>query len=170
MEFFLPNTKWFLLFIFMMLLMFPFLQRLVPRLAPITLVVMAAVVLFFTVQHHISLFSSEYQIMDWASSAATAAPTILVGAVIVFTIGYMLLLFGKGSSVSIPSFRMPAAPPDTATNALTRTIGNGLNTIQRGVTENIAGRNLLSIAPSLERNVNTAALKSALESRIARAV
>jgi hypothetical protein len=174
MEFFLPQFKWFLLFIFMMMLMFPFLQSLIPSLAPLTLVVLAAVLLFFTVRNHIQLFSGEYDIMEWSSSAAQHAPTILVGAVIVFAIGYVLLLFGGGGApaLSMPSLerRTPTPPPNTATNVLTRTIGNGLTAIQRGVEENIAGRNLLSLSPSLKENAVTANLKRALESRLGRAV
>lgn len=175
MEFFLPQFKWFLLFIFMMMLMFPFLQSLVPSLAPLTLVILAAVLLFFTARNHIQLFSGEYDIMDWSTSAARHAPTILVGAVIVFAIGYVLLLFGGGggganTALSLPSLKMPSPPPNTATNVLTREIGNGLTAIQRGVEENIAGRNLVSLSPSLKANVNTAKIKAALESRLGRAV
>jgi hypothetical protein len=173
MEFFLPQFKWFLLFIFMMMLMFPFLQSLVPSLAPLTLVILAAVLLFFTARNHIQLFSGEYNIMDWSSSAAQHAPTILVGAVIVFAVGYVLLLFGGGSSgadLSLPSLRTPSPPPNTATNVLTKAISNGLTAIQQGVTENIGGRNLLSLSPSLKANVNASKLKAALESRLGRAV
>jgi hypothetical protein len=120
------------------------------------------------------LFGGEYDIMEWSSSAAQHAPTILVGAVIVFAIGYVLLLFGGGGApaLSMPSLerRTPTPPPNTATNVLTRTIGNGLTAIQRGVEENIAGRNLLSLSPSLKENAATANLKRALESRLGRAV
>lgn len=178
MEFFLPQFKWFLLFIFIMMLMFPFLQSLVPSLAPLTLVILAAVLLFFTARNHIQLFSGEYDVMDWSSSAAQHAPTILVGAVIVFAIGYVLLLFGNGSSgssggfnaLSLPSLRTPSPPPNTATNVLTKAIGNGLTAIQQGVTENIGGRNLVSVSPSLKDRFNTAKIKAALESRLGRAV
>jgi hypothetical protein len=173
MEFFLPQFKWFLLFIFIMMLMFPFLQSLVPSLAPLTLVILAAVLLFFTARNHIQLFSGEYDVMDWSSSAAQHAPTILVGAVIVFAIGYVLLLFGGGSSgadLSLPSLRTPSPPPNTATNVLTKAIGNGLTAIQQGVTENIGGRNLVSVSPSLKDRFNTAKIKAALESRLGRAV
>jgi hypothetical protein len=171
MEFFLPNMKWFILLILLFMLMFPFLQSLVPSLAPLTLVILAAVALFFTMQSHISLFSNEYNVMEWTTTAASIAPTLLVSAVVVFAIGYILLLFGGGKSVTLPTLnRSSTPPPNTATNIVTETIGNGLNTIKRGVEENIKGRNLYSMSPSLEKNVDTSKLRSALASRIARAV
>lgn len=172
MEFFLPNMKWFILFVLIMMLMFPFLQSLVPSFAPLTLVILAVVALFFTVQNHINLFKNEYNVMEWTSAAASFAPTILVGAVVLFAVGYILLLFGGGKSISLPTMngRSSTPPPNTATNILTEKIGDGLTAIQRGVEENIRGRNLVSMSPSLEKEANSSRLRSALMSRIGRAV
>ena len=88
---------------------------------------MAIVLLVFSVYNHYATFSREYNVMQWASSARDLAPTLLTGLVIVLVGGYIIYMFSSGNKT--PGLSMPPAnipPPQTATNPLTRGIGNGL--------------------------------------------
>ena len=64
--------------------------------------------------------------MTWTTAASAAAPYILVGTVVAFSIGYLLYLFGAGKKTSLPLPPSTIPPPETATNVLTSAIGNGL--------------------------------------------
>lgn len=119
MEFFLPSL---LIVILALGLVF----GLFPRLGPMMLAVLASVALVFAVRQHMVTFKQDYQTMTWATSAKAAAPYVLVGVVILFSIGYLLYLWGAGKKSVLPSPPMTIPPPSTATNMLTSAIGNSL--------------------------------------------
>jgi hypothetical protein len=159
MEFYLPS-----LFIIILAAIVTFV--LIPKLTPLILAVFATVCLLIALYNHSSLFSNEYKNMNWASTATSsmASPYLLVGLVIVLSVGYLILLFttGKAPTLSMPSNTIP--PPSTATNVVTRGIGNGLvnigfakaapanagptNVSPINVPRNTAGRNALESALS----------------------
>lgn len=119
MEFFLPS-------LLVMILALGLVFGVFPRLAPIMLAILAAIGLFIGVRHHLSTFKQDYETMTWTTSAKAAAPTVLVAVVILFSIGYLLYLWGAGKRTDLPSPSMSIPPPETATNILTSAIGNGL--------------------------------------------
>jgi hypothetical protein len=154
MEFYLPS-----LFIIILAAVVSF--ALIPKLTPMILASFATVCLLLALYNHSSLFSNEYKNMNWASTATSsmASPYLLVGLVIVLSVGYLIILFtsGKAPTLSMPSNTIP--PPSTATNIITRGIGNGLvnvgfakaepeNASPINIPRNTAGRNALESALS----------------------
>jgi len=119
MEFFIPS-------LFLVLIACVATVAIVPRLTPILLVCVATVALIAAASNHANLFTNEYKNMSWAAPGMAAAPYLMVGLLVVLLIGYVLLLFFSGKGPSPPTRMNNIPPPDTATNALTKNIGNGL--------------------------------------------
>ena len=121
MEFYLPS-------LFIILLAAIFAVSTIPRFAPIVLAIIAGLCLALAMYNHSSLFYNEYKNMNWANLATIsgASPYLLTGLVILLCLGYIIMLIssGKAPSLNMPSMMIP--PPSTATNTLTRGIGNGL--------------------------------------------
>jgi hypothetical protein len=121
MEFYLPS-----LFIIIFAAIISF--AIVPRFTPMILALFASLCLVIAVYNHSSLFYDEYKNMNWANTATAsmASPYLLVGLVIILSIGYILFLVSSGQtpSLSMPSSMIPY--PSTATNFVTRGIGNAL--------------------------------------------
>jgi len=158
MEFYLPSF-------FLVLLAFLISFMVIPRSTPLILAVIAGVALVAALYNHSALFSMEWQRMATTSQIGKYAPIILVGAVVVFSIGFILLSWSSGKGITLPSFTMTIPPPNTATNVVTEAVGNTL------AATNVSNVNKgYSISPSLEKNVTNANIQSALESRYARAV
>lgn len=98
-----------------------------PQFTPVVLATVAILALVAAAYSHYSMFGREYQFMSATSQAATAAPYLLVGAVIMAIVAYILFLVGSGKKLvmTMPSNTIP--PPESATNFMTEAIGNGLN-------------------------------------------
>ena len=116
--------------------------------------IIAIASLAFAVYHHNNLFFNEYKNMNWTNTAGMAAPYLVVGTIILLSIGYILLLVTSGKAPSLPTFSTSIPPPSTATNSLTRAIGNGL-----------VATKAANVAPS----INTAQ-RNLLESGLSKAV
>jgi hypothetical protein len=109
-----------------------------PNLSSMVLLVLSSLLLLWAATNHYTLFADQYRNMNWANTATSAAPYLMLFLVIVLAIGYIFLLFtssGAKSSVESPSLTIP--PPNTATNLMTRGIGNslvssGLANVSRG--------------------------------------
>jgi hypothetical protein len=120
MEFFLPS-------LLLMFVAFFTYEYVTPNFSLVGIAILAIVLLVFSVYNHYATFSGEYNIMQWASSAQQIAPTLLTGLVILIVGGYIIYMFSSGNKT--PGLSMPPAnipPPQTATNIMTRGIGNGL--------------------------------------------
>ena len=65
--------------------------------------------------------------MSLTSSVGTAAPYLLVGAVIMGILGYLFFLIGEGKKLFMVAPPPTIPPPETSTNYLTEAIGNGLS-------------------------------------------
>lgn len=119
MELFLPS-------ILIVILALALIFGVFPKVGPMMLAVLATVALVYAVQQHMSMFKQDYSTMTWTTSAKTAAPYVLVGVVILFSIGYLLYLTGAGKRSVLPSPPITIPPPSSATNVLTEAIGNSL--------------------------------------------
>lgn len=97
-----------------------------PKLSSMVLLILSCLLLVWAAANHYTLFLNEYRNMNWANTATSAAPYLMLFLVIVLSIGYIFLLFTSrdGQAVAPPSMNIP--PPDTATNMVTRSIGNSL--------------------------------------------
>jgi hypothetical protein len=143
MEFYIPS-------LFIMILAAAVCFFLIPQFTPMILAIFATLCLVLAMYNHSSLFWNEYKNMQWANTATASmtSPYLLIGLVILLSVGYLILLFSSGKSQSIPMPSMNIPPPSTATNFVTRGIGNGL--VNSGVSnlarENNSTRNALESA------------------------
>lgn len=165
MEFYLPS-------LFLLLVALLVIFTVIPNFTPYLIGIIAIIGLILTVYNHYTLFGQEYKYMPFFDRAKSFAPTVLIGMVVVFAVGYILFLFGsKGGNASLPSISRRIPPPSTSTNILTNGIGNGLKRLglvddDRSVSRN----NALSISPSLENNIGSSTRRRVEESRWKRAV
>jgi hypothetical protein len=143
MEFFLPS-------ILICILAIGLSIAIAPKISPYVLIIGSLVCIILAVYHHYSLFSNEYRIMTWVDSARALAPALMISFVVVISVGYILYLLTarRSRSISLPPSNIP--PPDTATNFITRNIGEGLNSL--GLT-------------NINRNANTNIDESVLSKR-----
>jgi len=119
MEFYIPS-------LFILLLAAIILVLLVPRLSPLVLIIVCTLLLTWAFANHYTLFSDEYRSMNWLNSAGTAAPYIIIGVVIALCVGYIMMLITSGKATNVKGASMNIPPPETATNYVTRGIGNSL--------------------------------------------
>lgn len=156
MEFFLPSLLVVILALGLIFAVFP-------RMGPMMLAVTAAIALFFAVRQHLVDFKQDYETMTLATSAKAAAPYILVSVVILFSIGYLLYLWGAGKKATLPSPPITIPPPSSATNMLTSAIGNSLRATGLATVSAASANGRSATASS---TLNTAA-KESIASKIA---
>ena len=151
MEFYIPSV---FIIIIGMAVAFVF----IPRLSNFILVIVAGLCLVLAMYAHGYLFFNEYKNMNWLNTAGIAGPYLMIGLVVLLSLGYIILLItrGKAPTLSVPSFTIP--PPATATNIVTRGIGNGL--VSSGIVNASKNAEYTSI------NAGQNAINSALSKRI----
>lgn len=117
MEFFLPS-----LFIFLLAVIV--ISFVVPRMSPMIIIGMSAVLLGFGVYHHFKLFWNEYKQSTWQDQLRMFAPGIMLTVIIIYVL-FSLVMFFTGGSVPVPPMPNIELPPaNTATNVVTETINN----------------------------------------------
>lgn len=122
MEFFLPS-----LFIFLLAVIV--ISFVVPRMSPMIIIAMSAVLLGFGVYHHFKLFWNEYKQSTWQDQLRLFAPGIMLTVIIIYVL-FSLLMFFTGGSVPVPPMPKIELPPaNTATNVITETINNIISPI-----------------------------------------
>jgi hypothetical protein len=120
MEFYIPS-------LFIMLLAAICLVLIVPRLSHIVLIVLCSLLLVWGIANHYTLFVREYHNMNWTNTASLLGPYVMLFVVIVISIGYIILIFLRKTVSSGSNEKMTIPPPDSATNYMTRGIGNSLS-------------------------------------------
>ena len=120
MEFYIPS-------LFIILLAAIFVVLVVPRLSHIVLIVLCSLLLVWGIANHYTLFVTEYNNMNWTNTAVIAGPYVMLFLVIGLSLGYIILVFTKSRSSSERQERMNIPPPESATNYVTRGIGNSLS-------------------------------------------
>jgi len=119
MEFYIPS-------LFIILLAAIFLVLVLPQLSPLVLTAFCGLLLVWGIANHYTLFVNEYHNMNWTNTATIAGPYLILFTVIGLSLGYIILLFSRKRFSSTPSPPMNIPPPESATNYVTRGIGNSL--------------------------------------------
>lgn len=101
MELYLPS-------LFIVLLAGLFIFAIIPRLAPLILVVIVALILAITGYHHSSLFHEEYASSTWQTSVYNSATPFLIAMVSLFCIGFALNLIKQ--KVTTGTVILPPVP------------------------------------------------------------
>lgn len=163
MEFYLPS---FFIFLFAMLFIF----LILPKLSPMAMGIIAIVMLVYGGYNHYQMFKDEYTRMSWVDGAKSIAPYLLVGGVLVYIVGYFLLIGGTGK-VQPGSPMMPRSLPsaETATNPITAGINMGMKSL--GIGNSSAppppgGSSSLGRPPNASRNTYSSATMSSLEKEL----
>jgi predicted PurR-regulated permease PerM len=161
MDFFIPSL---LAIILAAIIVFAFL----PRFAPIILLVLSAGLLTFGVYNHYSLFQQEYRYSTWQDGLKEYGPAVVIGAIVLFLIGFIMSFFG-GVSVPVPEMpsmpAMPAMPelPEmpnvpAVLNNVVNTAVNAMNTVKNAVMPGPgANAEIVASVPQNQRNRNAAA-------------
>ena len=119
MEFYIPS-------LLIMLLAAIVIVVLIPKLSPLILTVVCSLLLVWGIANHYTLFSTEYRNMNWTNTAVLVGPYLMLFLVIGLSLGYIILLFTSRKFSSTPAEPINIPPPETATNYITRGIGNSL--------------------------------------------
>jgi hypothetical protein len=164
MEFFLPS-----LLAILLALLITFLIS--PNLGPLAVATVALVALGFALNSHLQMFKEEYALSSWATSAKGVAPYLMVGAILVFIIGYLLSLFSSGKAPNLPAPPSTMPPANTATNFITRGINNGLANaglvpVARNVSANTPGESAVSLNRQ-NGNLTNSEIRRMAESQLA---
>lgn len=114
----------------------------IPRLGPMLVLIVAAVLLGLGIYHHHALFRTEYRLATWSDKLRTYGPAVMISVMVVFILGFIFTLFG-GASVPIPNLasespeESPATPeesPATQKESPVESIVNAAkNALEEGV-------------------------------------
>ena len=97
---------------------------LIPKFSPTVVLVIAAALLGFAVYHHMSLFKNEYKLSTWQTGLIAYAPFIVLGAMILFILGYIFTKY-RGGEVPVPDIsNMPSAAETM--NTLANNVNNSV--------------------------------------------
>jgi hypothetical protein len=151
MELFLPSVLviMFSALVFMLIL---------PKLSPLIIVIVSAVLLTASTYQHFQLFWHEYRESSWQTSLKIFAPGIIIAAVFlyIFVIGGSFLT-GK-SNASMPPMELPSA--STATNPLTSALNSSMSAVS-----NAASTVTGAVSGAASAVTNSLGLSSANQSR-----
>jgi hypothetical protein len=120
---------------------------LIPKFSPTVVLVIAAALLGFAVYHHMSLFKNEYKLSTWQTGLIAYAPFIVLGAMILFILGYIFTKY-RGGEVPVPdTSNMPSAAETI------NTIANNVNNSMKNAANNIINTTK-NVANNVVKNAN----------------
>ena len=101
--------------------------------APIVLLLVSGALLGFGIYHHYTIFQDEYRFSTWQDQLKIYGPGVVIGATVIFLIGFILSFFG-GPSVPIPPMpEMPEMPAVLTEATPVQAVFNTLNNITNNV-------------------------------------
>lgn len=139
MELFYPSLLVFLLSLIVVFYM-------LPRLTPLVMSILAAILLVLGVGHHYYLFKSDYVNSTWQDSLKIYAPAIAIGVLIIFIISFIFNFFTYGS---VP---MPTLPPVPNIGVTTNSIVSPVSAAVSNVSESI-GNTVTNIGEKIGETV-----------------
>jgi hypothetical protein len=120
---------------------------LIPKFSPTVVLVIAAALLGFAVYHHMSLFKNEYKLSTWQTGLIAYAPFIVLGAMILFILGYIFTKY-RGGEVPVPDTSNMPSPSETI-----NTIANNVNNSVTNAANNIINTTK-TVANNVVKNAN----------------
>jgi hypothetical protein len=79
-----------------------------PRLGAPILAVLSLVLLAYAINNHMQLFSSEYRYSTWQEQFTKYGPFILIGVLILVSLGFISYLFMGSGASALPATNLPA--------------------------------------------------------------
>jgi hypothetical protein len=111
-----------------------------PRLGAPILAILSIVLLAYAVNNHIQLFSSEYRYSTWQERLKGYGPFVLIGVLILLSIGFISYLFMGSGASALPASNVPVN--NAAVNAINSAANQAVNVAAQaaeGVTNAVAG-------------------------------
>lgn len=111
-----------------------------PRLGAPVLAVLSLVLLAYAVNNHIQLFSSEYRYSTWQEQLKGYSSFIVVGVLILLSLGFISYLFMGSGSSALPASNVPMN--NAAVNAINGATNQAVNVAGQafeGVTNAVEG-------------------------------
>lgn len=129
MELFYPSL---LVFLLSLIVVF----YLLPRLTPIVMSIMAAILLILGVSHHYYLFKSDYVNSTWQNSLKLYAPAIALGVLIIFIISFIFNSFTYGA---VPTPTLPIVPNlGQTTNTIVAPVSAAVSNVSETISNTVA--------------------------------
>ena len=111
-----------------------------PRLGAPILAVLSIVLLVYAVNNHIQLFSSEYRYSTWQEQFKQYGPFILIGVLILVSLGFISYLFMGSGPSALPATNLPANNAAVqAVNEAANQVTNVAAQAAEGVTNAVVG-------------------------------
>jgi hypothetical protein len=71
---------------------------------PIAIIAIASIFLvIYTLYYHVSMFSTEYKVISSSEWVKSLGSTILIGAVVIFAVGYIIFFLKKDKTANVTS-------------------------------------------------------------------
>jgi hypothetical protein len=119
MELFLPSVAALLIAALIVFLV-------LPRIGAPVLAVLSIVLLAYAINNHIQLFSSEYRYSTWQEQFKGYGPFILIGVLVLVSLGFISYLFAGGAGASaLPASNVPVN--NAAVNAINGAANQAVN-------------------------------------------
>lgn len=135
MDFFIPSL---FVLLFSGILVF----LVVPRLGPVTMLVVSILLLAFAITHHVKMYKSEYKLSTWPMLLTAYGPYIVLGTLLLFILSFVFSSYG-GPSVPVPE--VPSMPDTTSmvqsANSMINKINNGIKNAVNNTKNAIIGNN-----------------------------
>jgi hypothetical protein len=109
---------------------------LVPKLGPVTMLILSIALLLFAVMHHIKMYKSEYTLSTWPMLISAYGPYIVLGTVMLFILFFIFSSYG-GPSVPIPE--VTGSPVVESANSIINSIKNVVNNTALAVKNTMNG-------------------------------
>lgn len=111
-----------------------------PRLGAPILAVLSLVLLAYAVNNHMQLFSSEYRYSTWQEQFKQYGPFILIGVLILLSLGFISYLFMGSGASALPATNLPANNAAVqVVNQAANQVTNAAAQAAEGVTNAVAG-------------------------------
>jgi len=133
----------------------------VPKISPLVIAVLSSIALVYVAYSHYNTFKTEYSNISMSAVIRLLAPYIILGAILFFITGYLLYLFKRNKTPSLPD-QGSAPSAQSATNPLTYAVSNVMGMVNPAQPK--ASTN--SIRPAANKtaaNTNLNALLSAIK-------
>jgi hypothetical protein len=109
---------------------------LVPKLGPVTMLILSIALLLFAVMHHIKMYKSEYTLSTWPMLLSTYGPYIVLGTVLLFILFFIFSSYG-GPSVPVPE--VAGSPVVESANSIINSIKTAVNNTAVAVKNTVNG-------------------------------
>lgn len=111
----------------------------VPKLGPVTMLILSIAMLSFAIMHHIRMYKSEYTLSTWPMLLSAYGPYIVLGTVLLFILFFIFSSYG-GPSVPVPE--ISGSPVVESANSIINGIKTAVNNTAMAVKNTVAGNNV----------------------------